>query len=307
MNSDHGGAARGTSTAVLSSTTQTTTHDGSDLSASLELSFDLVGLVVRRPTDTWPVMAGTLGGRFAGSGIESTYGWTHLRYANGFTLEAVYPEGDEPSVTIDRFLTKNGPGAHHLAFTVSSVDACIEVLEAHGVDYGSMGSTSADWTGIYIHPNDAFGVLVQLIERHRPPAGIVDPPEGFPEINYDHGVASLGRAVHAVQDLPAALQLYQKALGGRVVSTGAAVDGNHWVELAWNGPGRLRLLEATSGELSTWLGNRTGRIRHLFFSYDSPELLPGAYAVAAGRWAIDPDDTLGVRLVFSSSARCADS
>lgn len=307
MNSDHGGANSGHSTAVLNSTPDNDAREQEGAASKMELSLSHVGLVVRRPTDVWPVMAGTLGGRFAGSGIEATYGWTHLRYANGFVLEAVYPEGDEPSVTLERFLTKHGPGAHHLAFAVSSLEACRDWLDAQGVPYGSMRSISTDWSGIYIHPHDAFGVLVQLIERRSEPAGLVDPPEGFPEINYDYGVAALGRIVHAVGDLQAALDLYQKVLGGRVVSTGAAVDGNHWVELAWSGPGRLRLLEATSGQLSEWLGDRSGRIRHLFFSYDSPELLPGAYAVAAGRWAVDPDDILGVRLVFSSSARCAES
>src|SRR5690606_19461356 len=120
---------------------------------------------------------------------------------------------------------------------------------------------------------------------------------------YDHPVASLGRVVHAVRDLEAALHLYRDLLGGRVVSSGSAVDGNHWVELGWGGPGRLRLLEAVHAELAEWLGDRPGRTRHLFFSFDEPEYVPGAHRVASGRYVVDADDVLGTRMVLASSAR----
>jgi catechol 2,3-dioxygenase-like lactoylglutathione lyase family enzyme len=109
--------------------------------------------------------------------------------------------------------------------------------------------------------------------------------------------------VHAVKDLQGALALYRDVLGGRVVSTGSAIDGNHWVELGWGGPGRLRLLEATHAEIADWVGDRPGRTRHLFFSFDEPEYVPGVRKVASGRWVVDPDEVLGTRLVIASSAR----
>jgi catechol 2,3-dioxygenase-like lactoylglutathione lyase family enzyme len=138
----------------------------------------------------------------------------------------------------------------------------------------------------------------------RPPE-ILDEPEGFPETSFDHPVASLGRVVHAVADLPDALSLFRDLLGGRVVSSGSAVDGNHWVELGWGGPGRLRLLEAAHADIAEWVGDRPGRLRHLFFDFDEPSHVPGATKVASGRgrWVVEADDVLGTRLVIASSAR----
>ena len=90
-----------------------------------------------------------------------------------------------------------------------------------------------------------------------------------------------------------------------VVSSGSAVDGNHWVELGWGGPGRLRLLEAAHAEIAELVGDRPGRLRHLFFDFDEPSHVPGARQVATGRgrWVVDADDVLGTRLVIASSAR----
>ena len=81
------------------------------------------------------------------------------------------------------------------------------------------------------------------------------------------------------------------------------VDGNHWVELGWSGPGRLRLLEAKHAEMAAWVGYRPGRMRHLYFTFDDPESVPGAHLAARGRWVLESDDTLGVRIVLSSAAR----
>ncbi|CAB4533548.1 unannotated protein [freshwater metagenome] len=270
--------------------------------------FDRVALVVKRPTDLWGMLAESLGGRFAGSGIGQGYGWTDLRFANGFILEGIHPETptgeEEPTAeVVERFLEKYGVGPHHLTFIVTDLEAMLSRLREAGLEAVAENHDDPRWQEAFLRPRDAQGVVVQLVEMTDQPAEILDEPEGFPEIGFDHPVASLGRVVHAVHDLSAALNLFRDLLDGRVLSTGAAIDGNHWAELGWGGPGRLRLLEATHAEIADWVGDRPGRVRHLFFNFDEPEYVPGAHKVAAGRWVVDCDEVLGTRLVISSSAR----
>jgi methylmalonyl-CoA/ethylmalonyl-CoA epimerase len=269
---------------------------------SESVRFHHVGLVVRRPTDLWPVMAGVLGGQYVSRGTAVGYGWTQLRFANGFILEGLHPEGNEGSEFLERFLQRSGVGPHHLTFHVDDLAAMIQVLREAGLHPLAEVSNEL-WHEVSLHPHEAHGTVVQLVQNAPDvPPGLPE-PEGFPEASYDAPVASLGRVVHAVKDLSAALVLYRDVLGGRVMSTGSAVDGNHWTELGWGGPGRLRLLEATHAEISQWVGSRPGRTRHLFFSFDQPEYVPGVVKVAAGRWVVEPNEVLGTRFVISSSAR----
>ena len=267
--------------------------------------FGHIGLAVRRPTDLWPMMAGALGGRYHGRGNTAAYGWTQVRFANGFVVQGLNPEHDESTSFLDRFLDQSGPGPHHLTFHVPDLTAAVASLAGHGIVPFAEDRSDPDWLEVLIHPLDGQGVVVQLVQvPDRPPLPL-EAPEGFPEISYEHPVASLGRVVHAVADMGAALAMYRDVLGGRVVSSGSAVDGNHWTELGWGGPGRLRLLEAVHAEIAEWVGDRRGRVRHLFFDFDEPSHIPGARQVSSGRgrWVVDADDVLGTRLVIASSAR----
>lgn len=280
-----------------------------DNSAGFTVRFDHVALAMRRATDLWPVMAAVLGGRFVARGDDVGYGWTHLRFANGFVLEGLYPESNQGSEGdpadpefLTRFLDSYGPGPHHLTFEVDDLEAAVARLREGGHEPFMERDDGPHWHEVILHPLRSHGIVVQVVQRTATPMGD-DPPEGFPSADYDQPVASLGRVVHAVADLDSALALFRDVLGGREVSSGSAIDGNHWVELGWEGPGRLRLLQATHGELAVWLGGRTGRLRHLFFNFDEPAIVPGAERVATGRWVVDHDDLTGVRLVFASSAR----
>lgn len=292
----------------------------------LRIDFHHIGLIFGHPTDPWPLLAGALGARFVASGRGPGYGWTQMAFANGFRLEGIHPEdpdtsGDEATdrntdgdsvastegAFIGKFLDEHGPGPHHLTFSVNDLDAARTALEAIGVHPVRLDHDAPFcWSELLIRPNEGHGVLIQLLDDlDRPPDPDMDPPEGFPEPSIDAPVASLGRVVHAVCDLEGALRLFRDGLGGRVVSNGCAVDGNHWVELSWGGSGHLRLLEASRAEIAKWVGHRRGRVRHLFFNFDEPEYVPGAEMVSPGRWVVPRENVLGIRLVLSSSARLA--
>jgi methylmalonyl-CoA/ethylmalonyl-CoA epimerase len=72
---------------------------------------------------------------------------------------------DETS-TIAKFLGKRGPGLQQLAYRVSDIDLLSERLREQGVRllYDEPRRGTADSRINFIHPKDAGGVLVELVE-----------------------------------------------------------------------------------------------------------------------------------------------
>lgn len=70
---------------------------------------------------------------------------------------------------IAKFLAKRGPGVHHLSFEVDDLDRTIARFRALGYRTTSeqprAGAGGARVT--FLHPKDAHGVLVELLERPR--------------------------------------------------------------------------------------------------------------------------------------------
>jgi methylmalonyl-CoA/ethylmalonyl-CoA epimerase len=72
---------------------------------------------------------------------------------------------DEKS-PIAKFLDKRGPGIQQLAYRVSDIDALTERLRDQGIRllYDAPRRGTADSRINFIHPKDAGGVLVELVE-----------------------------------------------------------------------------------------------------------------------------------------------
>ncbi|SEP50286.1 methylmalonyl-CoA epimerase [Amycolatopsis saalfeldensis] len=68
--------------------------------------------------------------------------------------------------TIAKFLGRSGPGLQQLAFRVSDVDAAAAALRAKGLrllfDEAKRGTSDSRVN--FVHPKDAGGVLVELVE-----------------------------------------------------------------------------------------------------------------------------------------------
>lgn len=82
-------------------------------------------------------------------------------------VELLAPLGADTPV--GRFLAKNGPGLHHVAYQVSDIDATLEQLKQAGLELiderpriGIRGSRVA-----FMHPRATAGVLTEIVE----PAG----------------------------------------------------------------------------------------------------------------------------------------
>jgi methylmalonyl-CoA/ethylmalonyl-CoA epimerase len=74
-----------------------------------------------------------------------------------------------PDSTIGRFLERSGPGVQQVAYTVTDVDAACAALRERGVRllYDEPRRGTAGSRINFVHPRDAGGVLVELVE----PAG----------------------------------------------------------------------------------------------------------------------------------------
>ncbi len=78
-----------------------------------------------------------------------------------------------PESTIATFIGRSGPGLQQLAFRVTDVDAACEVLRARGLrllyDVPRRGTAGSRIN--FVHPKDAGGVLVELVEPAGRPGG----------------------------------------------------------------------------------------------------------------------------------------
>lgn len=82
----------------------------------------------------------------------------------GARLELLEPTGEETPV--GRFLSRNGPGLHHIALAVPDIAVALERCRAAGLDtVGAAPRTGAGGRRIaFLHPRSAGGVLIELCE-----------------------------------------------------------------------------------------------------------------------------------------------
>jgi methylmalonyl-CoA/ethylmalonyl-CoA epimerase len=71
-----------------------------------------------------------------------------------------------PASTIAKFLDRNGPGVQQVAYRVDDVEAVAATLRARGVRllYDQPKGGTAGSKVNFIHPKDAGGVLVELVQ-----------------------------------------------------------------------------------------------------------------------------------------------
>ena len=91
-----------------------------------------------------------------------------LAVGDGSTrIQLLYPVSAESAVA--RFLDRNGPGLHHIAYRVDDIAAASAQLAASGLRllYDAPRRGTAGSLINFVHPKDALGVLVELVEAAR--------------------------------------------------------------------------------------------------------------------------------------------
>jgi len=187
------------------------------------IQFDHVAIAARRMADAPAVLVGALGGAPTGDGGPSgAYTWGHWAFAGGGRLEIIEPLGDDGF--LHRFLAARGPGIHHVTFLVPRLDEACERAVAHGFRIVGRDDSDPGWAEAFLHPKEALGIVVQLVESRatpdtprppfRAPAGPPDPPPA---------VTVLGVRLRA-RSAERADTLWSAVLGGRRdASVGALV------------------------------------------------------------------------------------
>jgi len=88
-----------------------------------------------------------------------------LMVGDGATrIQLLAPLNDES--TIAKFIGRNGPGVQQVAYTVEDIDTVSEQLRAKGLRllYDTPRRGTSDSRVNFIHPKDAGGVLVELVQ-----------------------------------------------------------------------------------------------------------------------------------------------
>jgi methylmalonyl-CoA/ethylmalonyl-CoA epimerase len=82
----------------------------------------------------------------------------------GGCIQLLAPINDQSPIA--RFLDRSGPGVQQVAYTVTDVEATSAELRARGVRllYDQPRRGTADSRINFVHPKDAGGVLVELVE-----------------------------------------------------------------------------------------------------------------------------------------------
>ncbi|HEX2297586.1 MAG TPA: methylmalonyl-CoA epimerase [Pseudonocardiaceae bacterium] len=82
----------------------------------------------------------------------------------GAAVQLLAPLG--PESTIAKFLDRNGPGLQQLAYRVTDIEAAMSAVQAAGLRliYDTPRRGTAGSKVNFVHPKDAGGVLVELVE-----------------------------------------------------------------------------------------------------------------------------------------------
>jgi catechol 2,3-dioxygenase-like lactoylglutathione lyase family enzyme len=204
-----------------------------------ETVFDHVSIGTRVLADGWELFGGLLGGTWVYGGDSPGFWWGQVRFRTGPKIELITPTGGPDSAFLERFLDRDGPGAHHLNFMVSDIEQTLRRIRALGIEPVQVRLDDPGWKEAFLRARDAFGIVIQVAEQSGPP----------PELAAPAGLGSAGRqsaftlVEHHVDNVAAAIRLFCSALDGEVVSQPDA----SLAELSWPNGARLRLSARAPG------------------------------------------------------------
>jgi methylmalonyl-CoA/ethylmalonyl-CoA epimerase len=134
---------------------------------SLLTKIDHVGIAVPDLDDAIAFYRDTFGVRSVHEEVNEDQGVREamLEVGDGATRIQLLAPLDESS-TIAKFIDRNGPGVQQVAYTVTDIEAVSETLRARGMrllyDQPRRGTSNSRVN--FVHPKDARGVLVELVQ-----------------------------------------------------------------------------------------------------------------------------------------------
>ena len=125
-----------------------------------------IGIAVASIEEAAPFYRDTLGMEFEGTEVVAEQKVKVAFFAVGESrIELLEPTADDSPVA--KFLERNGPGIHHVAYEVSNLEQRLAALKAEGVRLiDEAPRVGAHNTRIaFMHPKASGGVLTELCEH----------------------------------------------------------------------------------------------------------------------------------------------
>jgi methylmalonyl-CoA/ethylmalonyl-CoA epimerase len=125
---------------------------------------DHVSIAVQDYGKAFSFFADILGAVPGASGEDPgmKYYWEILSLGDLSRVEIITPTGS--GSFLDNFLKDQQGGVHHINLQTPSIQKARGVLEAHNIPYFGFHEYGPVWKELFIHPRDAFGVLIQIAE-----------------------------------------------------------------------------------------------------------------------------------------------
>lgn len=104
-------------------------------------------------------------GAIPGAGADDDnlkYHWQILSMGDLTRVEIITPTGE--GSFLDNFLKKRDAGPHHITLQTPDIKMARQLLEKHGVPFFGYSEIGSIWKELFIHPKDAFGILIQIAE-----------------------------------------------------------------------------------------------------------------------------------------------
>jgi methylmalonyl-CoA/ethylmalonyl-CoA epimerase len=105
-------------------------------------------------------------GAVAGAGMDDAktkFFWQIFSLGDLSRLEIISPTGE--GSFLDGFLKDREGGVHHITLQTPDLRRAMTHLEKHGIPFfGYNEYPGGIWNEIFIHPRNAFGVLIQIAE-----------------------------------------------------------------------------------------------------------------------------------------------
>ena len=138
-----------------------------DIPAHLFTAIDHVGIAVPDLDEAIAFYGDTFGMRLVHQEVNEEQGVREAMIAvgdSGSCIQLLAPLNDES--TIAKFLDRSGPGVQQMAYRVTDLEQVSAILRERGVRllYDAPKRGTSDSRVNFIHPKDAGGVLVELVQ-----------------------------------------------------------------------------------------------------------------------------------------------
>ncbi|HTO09275.1 MAG TPA: VOC family protein [Myxococcota bacterium] len=180
---------------------------------------DHIALGLPRASDAIELFEERLGGAPAGGYDGSAeFGFRQWEFQGGGRLEVIYPSGP-PNGFMHRFLAAGGPRVHHVTLKVASLDETLAKAAAHGQQVIGVERSNPHWQEAFLHPKQAQGIVVQMVEQA--PGGEGDDllPASRPRAD---GARLVGLRLFA-RSAEAARRQWSELLGGSAAMQGSSL------------------------------------------------------------------------------------